>query len=75
MYYNYVAMKCLSLLFQFYCIILYLKCLSFFFCFFFNVAVNVFMYLPMTFHLESGEFNGNVAKTSELSFVHDFSLK
>lgn len=42
---------------------------------FFNVAVNVFMYLPMTFHLESGEFNGNVAKTLELSFVHDFSLK
>lgn len=28
MYYNYVAMKCLSLLFPFYCIILYFKCLS-----------------------------------------------
>lgn len=33
------------------------------------------MYLPMTFHLKSGESNGNVAKTLELSFVHDFSLK
>lgn len=33
------------------------------------------MYLPMTFHLESGEFSGNVTKTSELSFVVDLQPK
>lgn len=33
------------------------------------------MYLPMTCHLESGEFSGTVAKTLERLFVDDFSLK
>lgn len=33
------------------------------------------MYLPMTFHLESGEFSGTVAKTLERLFIDDFSLK
>lgn len=40
-----------------------------------NVAVIVFMYLPMTLRLESGEFCGAVAKTLERLFIDNFSLK